>query len=350
VRVRGIRVSAANNKAAMTVRTTIGRERDWGNRTLAAVLLVVVAVAFVVWWTLIRSSGESTSTTARGAVAVSQGGLETIARLGHPIYWAGPEKGFTYELTQTPDGRVYLRYLPAGTQVGSPKIFLTVATYPLSGALAVTNRVASQAGSVKVPVGDGGVAFYHRRLPTNVYVAYPGSNYQIEVFDPSPSQARRLVSGGSIGAVPTAASGPAVIKAAAVAVTPAALSKLATKLGRPVYWAGREPGKTYELTQTPDGRIYVRYLPAGVPVGAARPYLTVGTYPVANAYAVTRAASRKPGSVLMTIPGGTAFYARSRPTSVYLAFPGIDEQIEVYDPSAAAARSAVANRAISAVS
>jgi hypothetical protein len=335
----------------MTVRTSIGSGRDWGSRTLGVVLLVVLAIGFVVWWTLIRSSGEtgSTASTARGAVAVSQGGLETIARLGHPIYWAGPKPGVTYELTQTPDGRVYVRYLPSGTQVGSPKIYLTVATYPLAGAYAATKRVALQQGSVRLPVGDGGIAFYHRRLPTNVYVAYPASNYQIEVFDPSPAQAHALVTSGSIGLVPAAASGPVVTKSAAIAVTPTTLARLAAKLGRPVYWAGKEPGKTYELTQTPDGRIYVRYLPAGVPVGVSRPYLTVGTYPVANAYAVTKAAARKPGSVVVNVPGGTAFYARSRPTSVYMAFPGVDEQIEVYDPSATVARSAVADRAISAV-
>jgi hypothetical protein len=170
------------------------------------------------------------------------------------------------------------------------------------------------------------------------------------VFDPSPAQARRLVSGGSIGEVPATKTGPTVAKAAAVAVTPAALAKLAAKLGRPVYWAGTDAGKTYELTQTPDGRIYVRYLPAGVPVGAPRPYLTIGTYPVKSAYSVTRAAARKPGSVLVKVPGGVAFYSDARPTSVYIAFPGIDEQIEVYDPSASAARSTVADHLIRAVS
>jgi hypothetical protein len=336
----------------MTVRTSVGSDRQWGNRTLAVVLLVAALVGFVVWWTLIRSSGGSGSTaaTASGAVAVSQSGLQTIAGLGHPIYWAGPRTGVTYELTQTPDGRVYLRYLPSGTEVGSPKTFLTVATYPLAGAYSVTKRVASQPGAVRVPVGDGGIAFYHARRPTSVYVAYPGSSYQVEVFDPSPSQARGLVSGGAVSEVPAASNGPAVAKTAAVAVAPAALAKLAAKLGRPVYWAGTKAGMTYELTQTPDGRVYVRYLPAGVAVGAPHPYLTVGTYPVENAYAVTKAAAKKPGSVLVKVPGGVAFYGGSRPTSVYVAFPGIDEQIEVFDPSPVAARSAVADHLIRAVS
>ena len=122
------------------------------------------------------------------------------------------------------------------------------------------------------------------------------------------------------------------------------------RLGRPLYWAGQRRGTTYELTQTPDGRVYVRYLPHGVQVGSGRPYLTVGTYPVANAYATTKAAASKPGAVPIRISGGIAFYDKSRPTSVYLAFPGVDEQIEVYDPSAATVHRDVADRLISTVS
>ena len=45
--------------------------------------------------------------------------LEAVAKsLGHPVYWAGPRKGVTYELTRTTDGKVYIRYLPRGTHVG----------------------------------------------------------------------------------------------------------------------------------------------------------------------------------------------------------------------------------------
>jgi hypothetical protein len=118
----------------------------------------------------------------------------------------------------------------------------------------------------------------------------------------------------------------------------------------PLYWAGRQPDVSYELTQTPDGRVYVRYLPSGAQVGSAQPYLTIGTYPVANAYATTRAASQKPGSVVIEIPGGVAFYSRRRPTSVYIAYPGVNEQVEVYDPSPARAHDVVAQHQIRAVS
>ena len=83
-------------------------------------------------------------------IAASVGDLKALAaRLGHPIYWAGPRAGYTYELTQTPSGKVYIRYLPSGTKVGDPRPrFLTVATYPFPGAYAaVAKRRRAQPGS-----------------------------------------------------------------------------------------------------------------------------------------------------------------------------------------------------------
>ena len=72
------------------------------------------------------------------------------------------------------------------------------------------------------------------------------------------------------------------------------LVALGESLGRPFYWAGPRDGVSYEFTATADQKIFVRYLPAGVAAGSAKPYLTVATYPVANAYAVRRAAAGCP--------------------------------------------------------
>jgi hypothetical protein len=119
------------------------------------------------------------------------------ASLGHPIYWAGPLRGFVYELTRTPDGRVYVRYLPSGVAVGSTKPFLTVATYPVPNAFAATKAAGVGDGAVHIAIRNG-VAFYSRQRPTSVYLAYPGSNYQIEVFDPSPRAAHRIVASGQV--------------------------------------------------------------------------------------------------------------------------------------------------------
>lgn len=101
------------------------------------------------------------------------------------MYWVGPRTDTTYEVTQTTDGRIYVRYLPRRTTVGTTKPFLTVGTYPVRDALQATEAKAAAAGSVRVRAGSGGIAFYARDRPTNVYEAFPGVDYQLEIYDPS---------------------------------------------------------------------------------------------------------------------------------------------------------------------
>ena len=127
---------------------------------------------------------------------------------------------------------------------------------------------------------------------------------------------------------------------ASSAATPAQLRTIPQETGQELYWAGRRPEYTYELTRTTDGNIYIRYLPPGTPVGAQQPnYLTVGTYPRRQALQGLRRLARRPTSVSFEVPrNGIAVYSRERPTSVYLAFPGEDVQVEVYDPNAQRAR------------
>jgi hypothetical protein len=119
-------------------------------------------------------------------------------------------------------------------------------------------------------------------------------------------------------------------------VTARTLSGLSRALGRPVYWGGPRPRFTYELTLASNAqRVYLRYLPPGVPLGSPRPdYLSIGTYSVRGAAAALHARARQPGGVGLKLPhGAVGYYSTVRPTSVYLAFPGTNEQIEVYDPS-----------------
>jgi hypothetical protein len=304
---------------------------------------VAVAAGAAVWFAVNRheptAQGQSSNTTDLSAQRLRALG----ALLGRPIYWAGPRARVTYEFTETADMRMYVRYLPRGVAAGSSKPFLTVATYPLVNAFAVTSSAARNPGAVKVAVGGGAVAFYNRTRPTNAYIAFPGSDVQIEVYDPSVGVLRRLMTAGAIrriGASPILA--PAV-QARALSTTRAGLRSLSSRLGRAIYWLGPIRGSSLELTHAPDGRVYVRYLPPGVRAGAATPYLTIATYPIANGLAVTTAASMQPGAVRIALPNGAvAFFSRTRPTSVYVAFPGVGEQIEVFDPSASRARALVA--------
>jgi hypothetical protein len=56
-----------------------------------------------------------------GTTLVSQAQLERLPDLvGHPVYWAGPRNGFSYELTSITNGRTFVRYLPSEVPARSP--------------------------------------------------------------------------------------------------------------------------------------------------------------------------------------------------------------------------------------
>jgi hypothetical protein len=317
-----------------------------GPRLRAGAVIAIALLAGFIVWLVLRDDGSSSTSVSTpvapraDAVPVSRSGLQTLARaVGRPIYWAGPMRGFTYELTKTSDDRVYIRYLPAGVAVGTSKPYLTIGTYPVQNAFAATTATSRQSDSVRMNIAEGGIAFYTEDSPANVYFAYPGSDYQIEVYDPSPERAQELVASGKVRPVPGAAS------SGASRASPAELKALATSLGHPLYWIGEEPGMKYEVRRASGGSMYLRYLPRGVRIGVEEPHLTIGTYPMPNAFSVTERLSRKPSAVPIEIGSdGIAFYSESRPTNVYVAYQGVDVQIEVYDPSANRAHDLVASK------
>jgi hypothetical protein len=296
---------------------------------IGAVVAIGIAAGLGIWLATRDQGSSSPAATSSNIVPISASGLQTlVGALHRPIYWAGVQRGRTYELTQSGNGDIYVRYLPQGTKIGTKQPYLTVGTYPVADALGLISRGAARSGSVRVPF-NGGAAYYSSKDPHSVYLAVPGANYEIEVFDPSAAEARRLVKSGKIVAV-VAAAAPA---ARTTLVTQAQLASTAKNIGHPVYWAGPKSGISYELKETP-GRTYVRYLPPGTKAGANLPALTVGTYVVPHAFSVTQQQAAKPDAVQVPVTGGgIAFYGKSAPTSVYVAFPGKNVQIEVYDPS-----------------
>lgn len=312
------------------------------NVRLGAVIALGIAAGLGVWLGT-RDNGHSSppaSTTTAGptgktVVPISASGLQTlVAALHRPIYWAGEQTGKQYELAQNANGNVFIRYLPPGAKIGTTQAFLTVGTYPVPDAFSVTAKTAGQAGSVRVP-SQGAVAFYATSAPTNVYLAFPGVDYQIEVYDPSAAEATRLVEEGKIVAVSSAAAAPKL-------VTAVKLKAIAGTLGHPLYWAGYRGGFGYELRQEEGDKTYIRYLPRGMVAGANAPALTVGSYGLADAFAVTQRSAARPGAVEVPVTGGgIAFYSKSAPTSVYIAYPGTNVQTEVYDPSPGRAKELV---------
>ena len=310
-----------------------------GTFRIAAVVVLVVVAGVVVWLALRGNSGSSTSHPSSNVSAVTEAQLNTLATsLGHPIFWVGPRAGMTYELTQSSNGNIAIRYLPSGVKVGSGNGYLTVATYPFSGAYAALQVVSRQGGSTPVKLPKGGLAVVSSKSPDNVHAAFPYVDFQGEVFDPAAGQAESLVAGGKLTTIGNLDAGSAPHP---VAASVAKLKALSASLNQPVYWAGAKAGTTYELTQSTSG-IFVRYLPSGAKIGSSTPFLTVATYPFQGAFAALQALSKQKGAHIVKLKGGgIALVDSSDPKSIHVAFPSVNFQIEVFDPTPSVTRKLV---------
>jgi hypothetical protein len=166
---------------------------------VGAVLAVAAVIAVVVVAT--SGGGSKSSTSVRATpVAASAADLGSVAaKLGHPLYWAGQRAGYTYELTQANNGNVWVRYLPKGTALGDPRAnFVTVGTYPQANALRSVTAASRRKGAQSFSAPGGGLAVQYTDRPNSVYLAFPGKNVLIEVYNPSSSAARAAVQAGQI--------------------------------------------------------------------------------------------------------------------------------------------------------
>jgi hypothetical protein len=169
---------------------------------LVALLGLAVVVLLAVWL-IGRGSGSSSAQplpkVGAGPAAVSSSQLEALAKqTGHDVYWAGSRDG-TYELTRTTGGRIFIRYLASTDEVGDATAkYLTIGTYPQKNAFRSIQRAAKRPGAVSLKLPKGGLLVFNQQSPKSVYFGYPGAEYQVEVYDPSPAQARTLVLGGAV--------------------------------------------------------------------------------------------------------------------------------------------------------
>jgi hypothetical protein len=180
----------------------------WARRPdvrIGAVLAVAVAAALVVWLVVIRddsngSSAEAPQVSAIPPVAATPDSLRQLSvETGRPIYWLGPQEDRTYELTRTANDRIFVRYLPAGAPVGTTEAkYPLVGTYPVDNAYDVLKELAKAGGESSFTAPKDGFAVYSTEHPTNIYLAYPGSDVQIEVYDPSAEHARELITSGQV--------------------------------------------------------------------------------------------------------------------------------------------------------
>jgi hypothetical protein len=167
--------------------------------------IALVTAAGLIAWVVVSHTGSSTSRSASadvrsghvGPMAVSPAALKGLSNaFREPIYWMGPKRGFTYELTRTSDGKLYVRYLPRGVRVGvKGSEYTIIVTYPFPGSFAALENAAH--GHARVVPG-GGIALVDPRYAKSVHVSFPGVGYQVEVYDPSPARSLRIALSGDV--------------------------------------------------------------------------------------------------------------------------------------------------------
>lgn len=168
--------------------------------------LLLTGLAAVGVYTVV--SGNTPSAAAADAPAVTPGmpvamtAAELQAFAGShagPEYWAGPQDDVTYEVTTHPDGTVYIRYLTGGAEIGSDSSdYLTVATYPQSGAYDLMQEVGAEDGTTTQTTDSGALVLHHDENPTSSYFSFPGADFQVEVYSPETGRAEEMVLDGTV--------------------------------------------------------------------------------------------------------------------------------------------------------
>jgi hypothetical protein len=184
-----------------------GTAKSGGGRIRpTAAVAIAIAVGLLVWLLLIKggsddSSPESdqTSSQPKAVSVVSESELlGALKGTGYPIYWAGPRAEVEYEVSRPSSDRTFVRYLPKGEEAGSEKQFLTVGSYRQSDPLGQIKELGQEPEAVLVQVAGGGTAYAEGPDATSAYLAFPGVDTQIEVFDPKAGEALSLVRSGAI--------------------------------------------------------------------------------------------------------------------------------------------------------
>ncbi len=147
------------------------------------------------------SDSESDRQAGSGAAGVvSTDSLREASTEGAtPIYWAGEQEGTALELSQPDRERTYVRYLTGDAKAGDERAdFLTVSTYVQPNAVAVLRRQSKRSGGTIGHAPGSATVYFNREDPRSVYLAYPGSSVEVEVYDPNFERALRLVNSGQI--------------------------------------------------------------------------------------------------------------------------------------------------------
>ena len=165
--------------------------------TALAVVFVALALVLAFFGALRLLGGDDALTLEDGVpTEASVSDLRQLASPARPVYWIGPPASGRLEVTKTSRDAVYVRYLPAGIELGDRRPrYTTIATYSSANAYAELLGSQQSKGMRSERVPGGGLAVWRTSPGTSVYVAFPRVKYLVEVFDPSPVRARALALG-----------------------------------------------------------------------------------------------------------------------------------------------------------
>jgi hypothetical protein len=170
-------------------------------KVMPLVLAAAVCASLVVALAVTRPEASSKRLQLKQGIPIEASVAQLRSFAGtrqHAVYWAGTIPSQRLELTETKRG-TFVRYLPEEAEIGSKRsLYLTVATYRLPRAFAVASEAARRPGAVDRALPGGGIAVWQAARPTSVYVAHPRSGRLVEVFDPDPRRARRLILAGRV--------------------------------------------------------------------------------------------------------------------------------------------------------
>jgi hypothetical protein len=174
-----------------------------GGTLVLVLVLLAIAVTVAVAWRM-RGDGHQAFKLPLGvATKASVGDLRSFASPSRPVYWIGPANSGTLEVTRTSSGAVFVRYLPAGVTVGDKApSYTTIGTYSTPNAYATMRNSARTRGFLQGRAPSGGLAVWRSSRATSVYLAYPKTDYLVEIYDPSPRRARSLALSARVRRVP----------------------------------------------------------------------------------------------------------------------------------------------------
>lgn len=161
--------------------------------------VAIVVIAGVVVRSIVGGDDDSSEATAGAEIVAVDELREVAGSQERPIYWAGAQAGMELELSQPDESSTYIRYLPEGVGAGEQQAdLLTVATYDYPDAAEELIGLSQKPGGVRRSAPGGGVVYFNRARPQSVYLAYPGVDVQIEIYDPNPQRAQSLATSGRI--------------------------------------------------------------------------------------------------------------------------------------------------------